>query len=80
MVMELDITPIDDQQTIGKLPSNLAKLLKSPFVLAQQDTKYSYRVISALDRLRFFADFAAQIRDLPDGTTISFKAEELRRA
>lgn len=47
-----------------------------PFVLAQPDTKYSYRAISALDRLGFLADFAKQIRDLPDGATVSFKAEE----
>lgn len=47
-----------------------------PFILAQPDTKYSYRAISALDRLGFLADFAKQIRDLPDGATVSFKAEE----
>lgn len=46
-----------------------------PFVLSKPDTKYSYRAVSALDRLRFLADFAKQIRDLPDGANISIQFE-----
>jgi hypothetical protein len=56
-------------------PGHLLSVMP-PFVLAQPDTKYSYRAISALDRLRFLADFAKQIRDLPDGASISFNVEE----
>lgn len=46
-----------------------------PFVVASPDTKYSYRAINALDRLGFLADFAKQIRDLPDGANISIQFE-----
>ncbi len=47
-----------------------------PFLLAQSKTKYSYRAIGALDRLRFLADFARQIRDLPDGASITLKVDK----
>ncbi len=60
----------------GELEPGQLLSVMPPFVLAQPDTKYSYRAISALDRLRFLADFAKQIRDLPDGATISFKVDE----
>jgi hypothetical protein len=60
----------------GELKPGQLLSVMPPFVLAQPDTKYSYRPISALDRLRFLADFAKQIRDLPDGATISFKVED----
>ena len=59
----------------GELQPGQLLSVMPPFVVAQQDTKYSYRAIDALDRLRFLADFAKQIRDLPDGATISFKID-----
>ncbi len=73
----LNLEPLEEFWDQGGAlePGQLLSVMP-PFVLAQPDTKYSYRAISALDRLRFLADFARQIRDLPDGATISFKVEE----
>jgi hypothetical protein len=73
----LNLEPLEEFWDHGGAlePGHLLSVMP-PFVLAQPDTKYSYRAISALDRLRFLADFAKQIRDLPDGATISFKLEE----
>lgn len=73
----LSLEPLEDFWALGGelKPGQLLSVMP-PFVLAQQDTKYSYRAISALDRLRFLADFAKQIRDLPDGASVSFEIEE----
>lgn len=73
----LNLEPLEEFWGHGGLlePGQLLSVMP-PFVLAQADTKYSYRAISALDRLRFLADFAKQIRDLPDGAAISFKVDE----
>ena len=60
----------------GKLEPGQLLSVMPPFVLAKPDTKYSYRAIQSLDRMRFLADFAMQIRDLPDGAAISFKMDE----
>jgi len=73
----LNLEPLEEYWGHGGVlePGQLLSVMP-PFILAQQNTKYSYRAISALDRLRFLADFARQIRDLPDGATISFHVEE----
>jgi hypothetical protein len=73
----LNLEPLEEYWGQGGVlePGQLLSVMP-PFILAQQNTKYSYRAISALDRLRFLADFARQIRDLPDGATISFNVEE----
>ncbi len=60
----------------GELEPGQLLSVMPPIVVAQKDTRYSYRAINALDRLRFLADFAKQIRDLPEGATISFRFEE----
>ncbi len=60
----------------GELEPGQLLSVMPPFVVSQPDTKYSYRAVSALDRLRFLADFAKQIRDLPDGATITIKLKE----
>jgi hypothetical protein len=43
-----------------------------PFCVKTED-EYNLRPVSGEERRRFLADFAAQIRDLPDGATIEFK-------
>lgn len=60
----------------GELEPGQLLSVMPPFVVSQPDTKNSYRAVKVLDRLRFLADFAKQIRDLPDGATITFKLEE----
>ncbi len=60
----------------GELEPGQLLSVMPPFVVAQPDTSYSYRAICVLDRLRFLADFAKQIRDLPDGATFTFKLDE----
>ena len=73
----LNLEPLEEfWGQAGELqPGQLLSVIP-PFVVAQPDTKYSYRAVSALDRLRFLADFAKQIRDLPDGAAISFKFDD----
>lgn len=73
----LNLEPLEEfwDQGGALQPGQLLSVMP-PFVLAQPDTKYSYRAISAMDRLRFLADFAKQVRDLPDGATISLKVVE----
>jgi hypothetical protein len=43
-----------------------------PFCVKTED-EYNLPPVSGEERRRFLADFAAQIRDLPDGATIEFK-------
>lgn len=70
----LDLQPLESfWDDNGSLEPGQLLSVMPPFVLAQSDTTYSYRAIDALDRLRFLADFAKQIRDLPDGATINFE-------
>ncbi len=42
-----------------------------PPLVTEHNGRYSYRAISASDRLGALASFASQVRDLPDGTTVS---------
>jgi hypothetical protein len=73
----LSVEPLEDFWGHGgELEPGQLLSVMPPFVLAQSDTKHSFRGISTLDRQRFLADFAEQIRDLPDGANISFKVEE----
>lgn len=44
-----------------------------PFCLAGEDDRIDLRAIPADDRLGFLADFARQIRDIPDGGRIEIK-------
>jgi len=41
-----------------------------PLLVRPDAGRYSYRAVSAADRLGALADFAARVRDLPDGTQI----------
>lgn len=76
-IAALNLEPLEEfWDEGGKLKPGQLLSVMPPFVLARPDTNYSYRAISALDRLRFLADFAKQIRDLPDGATFTFKLEE----
>jgi hypothetical protein len=43
-----------------------------PLIMRANPSTYSYRAIPAADRLAFLASFAAQVRDLPDGTSVKF--------
>lgn len=72
----LNLEPLEEFWGHGGVlePGQLLSVMP-PFILAQTDAKQSYRAISALDRLRFLADFAKQIRDLPDGANISIRFE-----
>ena len=45
-----------------------------PFCI-QHTGEYSYRAISALERLAFLADFSQQISNLPDGVFIQLKVK-----
>ncbi|HET7550633.1 MAG TPA: SMI1/KNR4 family protein [Gemmatimonadaceae bacterium] len=42
-----------------------------PPLVTEHNGGYSYRAISAADRLGALVRFASQVRDLPDGTTVS---------
>lgn len=46
-----------------------------PFCTAESASGVSLRTIPALDRIRFLADFAAQIRDLPENAEIRVRGE-----
>jgi hypothetical protein len=41
-----------------------------PPLVVKHDAAYSYRAVSAADRLGALAGFAARVRDLPDGTPV----------
>src|SRR5262249_35554925 len=47
-----------------------------PFCTKQAASGVHLAAIAASERRRFLADFAAQIRDVPDGGTIAFKLAE----
>ena len=47
-----------------------------PFCFAEAADGVSLRIIGAAELLAFHADLAGQIRDLPDGATISFEVKE----
>jgi hypothetical protein len=69
----LNLIPLQNfWESEGKLQPGQLLSVMPPFVVAQDDTEYSYRAIDALDRLGFLADLARQIRDLPDGASITF--------
>lgn len=59
------------QMTAGQLLS-----VWPPFVVDAGEKERSYRAIDAMDRLRFLADFAKQIRFLPEGQTIDIEWTE----
>jgi hypothetical protein len=44
-----------------------------PFCAAEAAEGVTLKAVPVADRLRFLADLAAKIRDLPDGATISFE-------
>ena len=46
-----------------------------PPLVVNHGGEYSYRAVSATDRLVALAGFAAQIRDLPDGAAITVKVQ-----
>lgn len=73
----LNLEPLEEYWGQGGAlePGQLLSVMP-PFVVAQPDTTHSYRAINMLDRLRFLADFAKQIRDLPDGEAVTFKLNE----
>lgn len=54
----------------GQLQPGQLLSVYPPFCIAQAGSKVSLRAISAIERIGFLADFAAQISDLPDGTSI----------
>ncbi len=54
----------------GQLQPGQLLSVYPPFCTAQAGSKVSLRAISAIERIGFLADFAAQISDFPDGTSI----------
>jgi hypothetical protein len=45
-----------------------------PFIAKESSSGVSYRAISALEQRRWLADLARQLRNVPDGTRIRFRA------
>jgi hypothetical protein len=43
-----------------------------PYCVDTPDPDRSFRAIAAADRLQFLSSLAAQLRDLPDGSTVRF--------
>jgi hypothetical protein len=72
----LSLAPLREHQAQGGTiePGQLLSVFP-PFVLRSQ-SKPSYRAISARDRIRFLSNFAAQIKDIPDGSTVEMKVEK----
>jgi hypothetical protein len=70
----LELQPLQNHWELGGQlqPGQLLSVMP-PLVVDAGDTQHSYRAIDAMDRLRFLADLARQIRDLPDGMPLQFK-------
>ena len=47
-----------------------------PFCTTQAESGVSLRAISAVERIKFLADFAAQISNLPDGTSVKITTHD----
>jgi hypothetical protein len=46
-----------------------------PFVMGTNEETRSFRAVPAVEHRAFLADFARQIRDLPDGTKVQFSPQ-----
>jgi hypothetical protein len=70
---ELSMEPLlQFQDEGGKLePGHLLSAMP-PFCVRESEKGVSLRAVPSLDRRRFLADLARQVRDLPDGSTITF--------
>ena len=60
----------------GKLAPGQLLSVYPPLVIHPDTQGYSYRAVSAADRLGALAAFAARIRDLPDGTSVHVTTRE----
>ena len=63
---------IQFQEDGGTMRADQLLSAMPPFCV-KSEKGYDLRAISSLDRRRFLAQLAAQIRDLPDGATIEFE-------
>jgi hypothetical protein len=73
----LGFEPVDALAMIGgKLEPGELVSVYPPFSLDSEGKGRSFRPIDALEQREWLADFARQIRDLPDGSTIQVRPAE----
>lgn len=66
----------DWQQRHGSLPAGARLVPKQPFVLGGQFSVENLSVVDAAEAMRFRAETAAQIQDLPEGATVKLETGE----
>ncbi len=71
----LRLQPLERFRSEGGIlhPGQLLSVMP-PYCVVESGVEVSLRAVPAADRLGFLAQFASQIRDLPDGATISLNA------
>jgi len=70
----LSLGPLEEfRATGGTLTPGQLLSVFPPFVVRESATEVSYRAISAEERIRFLADFARQISEVPDGAQIELR-------
>lgn len=72
----LSLAPLEEFRAQGGAiqPGQLLDVFP-PFVIKSDSSTRSYRAIGALERRRWLAHLAEQLRDLPDGTAVRFGAD-----
>lgn len=64
------------QREGGKLQPGQLLAAWPPFCLEESEDGVTLKAVSSSERRRFLADFAAKIRDLPDGATIDIETHD----
>lgn len=76
-VTYLSLEPLEEFRANGGVlePGQLLSVFP-PFVCQESAADVSYRAIPTEDRIRFLADLARQIADVPDGGRITFRCPD----
>ena len=64
------------QRQHGKLPQGTRLVPVTPFVLGGEFTVGNLRPVPSLEAMRFYADLAIQLRNVPDGTQVRLRVIE----